>query len=345
MSASGKPRVIFAEVKPWERDLLAHADEYSEWQASFVEDAADELPPAEKAAVQVLSCFIRSRMDASLLDACPNLRLISTRSTGFDHVDVSECRARGITVCNVPRYGENTVAEHTFGLILALSRNLYEAVDRVKRGNLSIDRLRGFDLYGKTLGVIGAGSIGLHVIRIGRAMSMRVLAHDVQPQPLLADVLGFEYVELDALLRESDVLSIHVPLLESTYHLLDAEKLRLMKPSAILVNTARGAIVDSKALLTALNEGKLAGAALDVLEGEEVITEDRVLLLEEPVSLEKLRLAVEAYQLMHHPRVIVTPHIGFYSGEALERILFTTVQNIRAFLAGHPHNVVVRAGN
>lgn len=344
MHEAKKAGVLFVEMKPWERDFVKDREEVADWDARFAQGTAEQMAEGQRSPVEALSCFIRSRMDAVFLNQCANLKLIATRSTGFDHIDVKECRGRGITVCNVPRYGENTVAEHTFGLILSLSRNIPEAVDGVKRGKASIDRLQGFDLYGKTLGVIGAGSIGLHVIRIGRAMSMRVLAYDVQAQPLLAEVLGFEYVGLDTLLREADVVSIHAPLLESTYHLLHAEKLALMKPSAILVNTARGPIVDSKALLMALNEGRLAGAALDVLEGEEVITEDRMLLLEEPVQLEKLRLAVEAYQLMHHPRVIVTPHIGFYSHEALERILLTTVQNISAFLAGCPQNAVAAPG-
>jgi len=340
MNEDRKPRVVCVETKLWERDSLESRHQHDAWDARFYETTAEELPASEKSSLEVLSCFIRSRVTAAFLDECPNLRLIATRSTGVDHLDVAECKSRGIVVCNVPQYGENTVAEHTFALILALARNIHEAVDRVKRGGLSLEGLLGFDLYGKTLGVVGAGRIGLHVIRIGRAMNMRVLAYDVRPQPLLAEVLGFEYVELEKLLRESDVVTVHAPLMPATHHLLDAQKLGLMKPSAILVNTSRGAIVDSKALLAALNEGKLAGAALDVLEGEEVISEDKVLLHDESTSLDDLRLAVEAYQLMHHPRVIVTPHIAFYSREALSRIMEVTLSNIRAFLASQPQNVV-----
>jgi len=340
MGDSAEPKAVFLEVKEWERGVIEQEAGSAGWKTGLYEGIAQQLPGPDRSEVEVLSCFIRSSLDAAFLDDCPRLRLIATRSTGVDHIDLGECGKRGITVSNVPQYGENTVAEHTFGLILSLSRNIYHAVDRAKRGDLSIEGLCGFDLYGKTLGVVGGGSIGLHVIRMGRAMNMRVLVYDVKPLRLLAEVLGFQYVELETLLRDADVVSIHVPLLPTTRHLLNADRLALMKPSAILVNTARGGVVDSKALLAALDEGRLAGAALDVLEGEEVITEDRVLLHDEGVSMDELRLAVEAYQLMHHPRVIVTPHIGFYSAEALRRILDTSLANIRAFLAGQPQNVV-----
>ncbi|NLJ35346.1 MAG: hydroxyacid dehydrogenase [candidate division WS1 bacterium] len=340
MSSADKTKVIFAEIKPWERDLLQRETEAAGWDAGFFAEQAEQLPAEVKAQAQVLSCFIRSQVSAELLDQMPELKLISNRSTGYDRIDVEECRRRGIVVCNVPQYGENTVAEHTFGLMLSLARHIYAAVDRAKRGDLSIEGLLGFDLYGKTLGVLGAGRIGLHVIRIGRAMNMRVLAYDAKPEPLLAEVLGFEYVELDDLLSQADVLTIHVPLLPTTKHLINNEKLALMKSSAILVNTARGAIVDSAALLSALNEDRLAGAALDVLEGEEVISEDRILLDAPDVTTESLSLVVDAYKLMHHPKVLVTGHIGFYSHEALARILHTTLENIQAFLRGEPQNTV-----
>ncbi len=337
---SEKPRVVFVEVKAWERSFVEERAEAAGWDARFFEEPAESLPDFERSGVEVLSCFIHSQVDCTLLDSCPKLRLVATRSTGVDHINFQDCRSRDVLVANVPHYGENTVAEHTLGLILCLARNIPEAAERVRRGNVALEGLLGSDLSGKTLGVVGAGRIGLHVIRMGRAMNMRVLAYDVMPQPLLGEVMGFEYVDLEQLLREADVVTIHCPLTPATHHLLDAEKLALMKPSALLVNTARGGIVDSKALLEALDEGRLAGAALDVLEGERVITEDSVLLRDDSVPLDELRLAVEAYQLMRHPRVIVTPHVAFYSREALHRILSTTIESIAAFLAGSPQNLV-----
>lgn len=333
--------IAVTEIKDWERDFFAAQPEVAGQEIRFYEGPLEDIPAAERTEIAVLSCFIRSQVNAAFLDQCPNLKLIATRSTGFDHIALAECAGHGITVANVPQYGENTVAEHTFGLILALSRHLYEAVDRVKGANLNLEGLLGFDLNGKTLGVVGAGKIGLHVIRMGRAMNMRVLAFDTRPQGILAEVLGFEYCSLDDLLRQSDVVTLHVPLNPHTRHLLNGEKLDLMKRGAVLVNTSRGAVLDSAALLQKLNDGHISGVALDVLEGEEIITEDLVLLREEAEgTLDKLRLAVEAYQLMHHPRVIVTPHIAFYSREALQRIILTTVQNIAAFQAGHPQNVI-----
>ncbi len=331
-------RIAFCEFKQWEAEFIQQQPEAAGWEMEFSEGTADELSEGAKASAEVLSCFIRSAIDGALLDQCPELKLIATRSAGSDHIDLAQCEARGITVCNVPQYGEKTVAEHTFGLILALSRNIYWAVDRMKRGDLSIEGLLGFDLYGKTLGVIGAGRIGLRVIRMGAAMSMRVLAYDMAPQSLLAEVMGFEYADLDQVLSEADVVSVHVPLLDSTRAMLNAETLALMKPTAVIVNTSRGSVIDSKALLDALNEGRLAGAALDVLAGEDVISEDRV--LGQDISLEDLQLAVEAYQLMHHPKVLVTSHIGFYSREALDRILQTTVENVTGFGQGLPRNIV-----
>lgn len=333
--------IAVTEIMGWERDYFAEQPEVAGQEIQFYEGPVEDIAVAERSRITTLSCFIRSQVDKAFLDQCPSLKLIATRSTGYDHIDLAECAHRGITVTNVPQYGENTVAEHTFGLILALSRNLYQAADRAKQGNFELEGLMGFDLNGKTLGVVGAGKIGLHVIRMGRAMNMRVLAFDTRPQGILAEVLGFEYCPLDELLRQSDVVTLHLPLNPHTRHLLNAEKLALMKRGAIVVNTSRGGVVDSAALLQKLNEGHLSGAALDVLEGEEVITEDLVLLREvAEETFNKLRLAVEAYQLMHHPRVLVTPHIAFYSREALQRIIQTTVQNIGAFEAGHPQNVI-----
>lgn len=341
MTTKAKDRgleVVFCESEGHERGYLDACETCSGWDIRYVEETVNELPDEVREAVSVLSCFIRSRVDREFIETCPNLKLVATRSAGYDHIDLKTCGERGITVCNVPQYGDNTVAEHTLGLILALSRHIYEGVDRVKRGSLGLDGLLGFDLHGKTLGVIGAGRIGLRVARFGVALNMRVLAYDVRPNDLLAEVVGFEYRELDELLSESDVVSVHVPLMPATHHLLNAERLALMKPTAVLVNTSRGGIIDSRALLDALNQERLAAAALDVLENEDVITEDRVLTRD--LSLEKLRLAVESYQLIHHPRVLVTPHMAFYSQEALQRILTTTVENIAGFAAGSPVNVV-----
>lgn len=288
---------------------------------------------------EIVSVFIYSEVTKEVLDAMPNLKMVATRSTGFDHIDLPECTKRGIVVSNVPRYGETTVAEHTFGLILALSRQIHHAVQRTTKMDFTTAGLRGFDLYGKTIGVIGAGSIGMHVIRIAKGFGMNVLAFDAQPQQLLAEVLGYKYVSLDELLAESDVISIHVPLLPSTYHLINHESIKKIKRGAILINTARGGIVEISAIVEALNDGILCGVGLDVIEGEENVREEAQLIAES-LPVEALRTIVQSYALLQRDNVIITPHIGFYSVEAEERIMDTTINSIRAFREGHPINVV-----
>jgi D-lactate dehydrogenase len=289
--------------------------------------------------VAVLSVFVGSRVDAGVLGACPNLRLVATRSTGYDHIDLDACRERDVAVANVPTYGENTVAEHTFALILALSRNVHKAWVRTQRGDFSLAGLEGFDLRGRTLGVVGTGHIGLHVAKIGRGFGMRVVAFDPHPQPLLAEVIGFEYLPLDALVAASDIVTLHAPVTPATTHLVDRDLLARFKSGALLINTARGALVDTEALLDALDGGTLRGAGLDVLEGEDVLTEDRRLLAAGHDEA-RLRTLLENQELMGRENVVVTPHIGFDSVEAVQRITDVTAANVAAFLAGEPQNLL-----
>ncbi len=340
MSQPASLKIIFAEAQQWEHQFIEPHLEGTTLQAEFSPALAEELLDQVKASVDVVSCGIWSNINAAFLEQCPRLESIAVRATGYDNIDIAACQQRGIAVCNVPHYADVTVAECTFALILTLSRHIHQALDYVRGANISVPDLFGFDLYGKTLGVIGTGQIGRHVIRIGRGLGMDVLATTPHPDPALAGELQFEYTDLDSLLKQADVVSIHARLASNSYHLLDAEKLALMKPTALLINTARGGIVDSKALLDALDEGRIAGAALDVLEAEGVPRRERMHTSEEQVSPQQLCQAVEAYQLMHHPRVIVTPHIGSYSLEAVHRIEQTNIENILALAEGNPQNVV-----
>jgi D-lactate dehydrogenase len=304
-----------------------------------IDTTLTEETAAEVGDASVVSVFIRSQVTRPVIEGMRRVRLIATRSTGFDHIDLGACRERGITLCNVPTYGENTVAEHTFSLILSLSRRLGVAARRTAGGDFSLRDLLGFDLRGRTLGVIGAGNIGLHVVRIGRAFGMDVLAWDARPHPLIAEVLGFRYVSLEELLGGSDVISLHVPYRPETHHLIDRDRLALVKPGALLINTARGALVDTAALLEALDSGRVGGAGLDVFEGEELLMEERE-MFHLPESEEHLRQLVSSHVLARQENVILTPHMAWYSREAIERILDTTAANIRAFLAGAAVNVV-----
>ncbi len=288
----------------------------------------------------MLSVFIYSRLSGEWLSRLPKLKLIATRSTGFDHIDVAWCRAHNVRVANVPFYGENTVAEHTFALILALSRNIHKAYVRTTRTDFSLDGLQGFDLKEKTLGVVGGGHIGLHVVKMAKGFGMRVLTADVRHDSFLEEVLGFQYVEFDRLLAESDIITLHVPYMPSTHHLINREAVQRMKRGALLINTSRGGLIDTDALVWGLDQGIIGGAGLDVLEGEELIKEERQLLSRE-FPEEKLKTLLKNHILLHRENVVITPHIAFNSREAVGRILDTTLRNIRGYLEGKAENLIV----
>jgi D-lactate dehydrogenase len=327
----------FFEVEDWEEERIRKALEG--YRFSFFRGPLERSLLAEIQDASVISVFIRSDVTREVVDALPDLRLVVTRSTGYDHVDLDACGERGILVSNVPFYGENTVAEHTFGLILSLSRKIHKAYVRTVQGNFSLEGLRGFDLKGKTLGVIGAGSIGLHVIRIAKGFGMRVLAFDRKENHLMAEVLGFQYAPLDTLLAESDIITLHAPLTPTSHHLINRERLQKAKRGALLINTARGGLVDTDALIWALDQGILSGAGLDVIEGEELIVEEKQLLAA-PLAEEKLRMLLRQHVLMRREDVVITPHTAFNSQEAMERIVDTAIEDIRGFLGGNPQNVV-----
>lgn len=288
---------------------------------------------------EVLAIFLDSPITKELLDKLPKLKMIAAMSTGYDHIDLKECKKRGIVVCNVPTYGENTVAEHTMALILGLTRKLFASVKRVKEGTYDFHGLRGTDLKGKTLGVIGTGHIGAHVIQMARAFEMRVIAYDKFPNKALAKKLGFAYSTLASLLAKSDIVTLHTPLFKETYHLINKKNIKKMKKGALIINTARGALVDPEALLSALDTGQLAGAGLDVMEDENLI-QDEEKIISGAATHREVKNSLLNNMLIEHPNTIVTPHNAFNSTEALERIVDTTVDNIKSFLKKKPQNVV-----
>lgn len=291
--------------------------------------------------VEAVSIFVHNAFGPAEMDRLPKLKYVATRSTGFDHIDLAEAKKRGIVVSNVPSYGVNTVAEFAFALLLALSRRICEANDRVsKEGSYSQKGLQGFDLAGKTIGIVGMGHIGVYVARIAKGFGMNVLVFDVHPDTALAAEIGFSYTELDELLSRSDVVTLHVPYNPHTHHLMNAERFAKMKRGAVLINTARGAVVETAALVTALENGTLGGAGLDVVEEEDdMLDEMKIFKNAAPDAKEAVTILENRY-LMQHPRVIVTPHIAFDTKEAVERILETTIENLRAFSAGTPINLV-----
>jgi D-lactate dehydrogenase len=331
-------KIAFFEIKDWEKEYLQ--EKMKKHKLEFIKEPLSITNVDKISNYDVVSVFIYSRVSKQVLDKLLNLKLIATRSTGFDHIDVTDCNRRKITVSNVPYYGENTIAEHTFALILSLSRNVHKSYLRTLRNDFSIKGLKGFDLKGKTIGVVGAGHIGLHVIRVAKAFGMNVLAYDVRQDSFISEVLGFEYVSFEDLLKNSDIITLHVPYNKYTHHFINKENVKLIKKGAILINTARGGVVDTEALIEALDEKILSGVGLDVLEGEELLLEERRLVYD-PKNLDNLANLVKDQILLSKDNVVFTPHIAFYSQEALERILDTTTENILAFSSGVAQNKVI----
>jgi len=332
-----KSKIAFFEIKGWEKKFLKRG--LKKQSLEFYNEPLNLGNVQRIKDFDIVSIFIYSKIDKEVLNKLPKLKLIVTRSTGFNHIDLREAKLRKITVCNVPFYGENTVAEHTFALILSLSRNIHKSYMRTLRADFSIEGLKGFDLNEKTLGVIGVGHIGLHVIRTAKGFGMQVLAYDVRQDKFLAEMLGFKYVSLENLLKESDIITLHVPYNKSTYHLINKDTVKLIKKGAILINTSRGEVVDTGSLIEALDKKILSGVGLDVLEGEELIKEEKQLLYD-PKKLRVLGSLVKDHILLRRDNVVFTPHIAFYSQEALERILETTIQNIIGFLSNKLQNMV-----
>ena len=340
-------KIAIFETKPWEKKFFNKALSSSAKAAAnkkshdlkFIKEPINLENCQLAESSQVISTFIASKVNREILDKLPSLKMIATRSTGFDHIDIKACENKNIAVCNVPFYGENTVAEHAFALILTLSRNIHKSYLRTTRGDYPIEGLKGFDLRGKTLGVIGAGHIGLHLIKMGRGFDMKVLAFDSNRNDFQADVLGFKYASLEEVLKNSDIISLHVPDNPATHHLINKNNIKLIKKGAILINTARGGIVETEALIEALDKKILAGAGLDVIEGENLVMEEKHLAFDKKTAEEMLALAKD-HILFSRDNVIFTPHIAFYSQEAIERIMEVTAENIINFAAGSPKNIV-----
>ncbi len=325
-----KLKIIFFSVPPKEKTYLKRKFDKNKFELEFHSDVLNEDNADKITDADVISVFIYSKVTKKVIEKGIKLKLIATRSTGFNHIDLKAAKEKNIAVANVPYYGENTVAEHTFALILALSRNLHKAHTRTLQSNFSLEGLRGFDLKGKTLGVIGAGSIGVHVMKMAKGFDMNVLAYDVNKNHILKEILDYEYAELDELLAKSDIITLHCPYNNATHHLLSMENIKKVKKGALFINTARAGIIQPEALYYAIEEGIFGGAGLDVFEGEDLIDEENQMLTKN-VSTEKLEALLKRNLLLRKENVIITPHMAFDSIEAVERILDTTIENIKAF--------------
>lgn len=332
-------KIAFYELEDWEKPLIAQNFPNDEITYSNEHLDANSLP--SKNDHEAISIFVNSKIDKAVLDSFPNLKLITSRSTGYDHIDLETCKQRGIAVAFVPGYGDNTVAEYTFGLILNLTRKIYQAINQVKEnGSFNLLGLRGIDLKEKTLGVIGVGRIGREVIKIAKGFEMNVQAFSPHPDENLARQLGFKNTSLDNLLASSDIITLHCPYTPQTHHIINRDNLKLARKGSYIVNTARGGLIETAALVWALEEKILAGAALDVLEEEGEIKNGMNFMLTTKPNEEELRAMVADHILMKMPNVLITPHNAFNSSEALVRILTTTIENIKTFQKGEPDNLV-----
>ncbi len=326
-----KEKIALFEVDSWEKTYLKN--KLTNYDLIFFKDNINKVDLNLIKDVSILCVFVNSNISKKEINALPKLKLICTMSTGFDHIDVKYAKSKKISISYVPYYGENTVAEHTFALILSLSRNVHKAYMRTIQGNYKIDGLMGFDLKGKTLGLLGGGNIGMHVARMAKAFGMNVNVFDLRKDTFKEELIGFKYVEFDEILKKSDVISLHLPYNEHTHHIINKNAFKKMKKGIILINTARGGIIETESLLWALDNKIISGAGLDVLENEKDISEEKQVLVD-PEREDRYKKLVQNHILLTKENVVYTPHIAFYSREALQRILDTTHENILSFETG-----------
>ena len=342
--------IYFVETEPGEQEFYAHSlPDHDVRFVATLEDIGDDA--------EMLAPFINAKVTAEFLAAHPRLRFITTRSTATDHLDLPACKAHGVVVAHVPFHAETTVAEHTFALMLALSRRMREVMLAPKGGRFSYETTRGFELAGKTLGIIGMGHIGQRVARLAQAFEMHVLACDIEQPAHVASALGFTFVPLNELLAHAEIITLHAPLMPATYHLLNRETLAKCQRGVFIINTARGSLIDTLALREALDSGQVGGAGLDVLQDERVMRSpaSNIIAADIIAHLRSDALAYDARDadrireleelmlgdaVLARPNVVCTPHVAFNSIEAVERLQQMTVENITAFAEGRPAHLV-----
>ncbi len=331
-------KAVFFDVKGYEKDIiLSNIPQGLEpilIEESFHEGFLanyDKIKDAE-----ILSVFVSSYVRSENLKKLPSLKLILTRSTGFNNVDLAYCRENNIDVLNVPNYGDITVAEFSFALLLSLTRKIDIAYNDIREGQIDMTKYVGMDLYGKTVGVVGTGAIGRHFCKIAGGFGMKVLAYDIRENDEMKKLDYLQYVPLDNLVEQSDIISLNVPANEHTYHMINEERLNKMKDGVIIINASRGEVIDTQALYNALLSKKVAAAGLDVLECEEAFSNPQI----DCRRVECLEKTILNHKLLTMKNVIVTPHIAFDTKEAIGRILSVTFDNLKKYLLGEVQNKV-----
>ncbi|HEX7530416.1 MAG TPA: 2-hydroxyacid dehydrogenase [Pyrinomonadaceae bacterium] len=319
-------RVAVFSAKNYDREFLEAANS-SRHELRYFEPHLNEETVGLAAGFGAVCVFVNDRVNASIIEELARLgvRFIALRCAGYNNIDLTAAVQHHITVARVPAYSPYAVAEHTIGLMLALNRKLHRAYNRVREGNLALDGLLGFDIHGKTAGLIGTGKIGTVVAHILTGFGCRILAFDPMPNEICR-ALGVHYVKVDELLAQSDMITLHCPLTPDNKHMIDATALREMRDGVMLINTSRGALIDTLAVTDALKSGKIGYLGLDVYEEEEqIFFEDRSgLIISDDVFS----------RLLTFPNVIITGHQAFFTHEALENIAATTIDSITKFENG-----------
>lgn len=329
-------KIVFFDVKNYEKSYFEKNLDSKNNEITFISDNLLKSCGLDKNILkaEILSTTAFSRLSAEVLDKFKNLKLISTRSVGFSHIDRKFCENRGIEIAITPHYGDNTVAEFAFALLLNLVRKVHFALSEIKYGSDG-EKYEGAELFGKTIGIVGVGSIGMQSVRIAHGFGMKILCNDLNKNLFIEQKYNAEFVSLETLCQNSDFILLHAPYTEQNYHIFDENMFALMKPSAYLINTARGELIDTRALYKALSNGKIEGAALDVVECEELFNPvNSYLENAENNCSDCLKKTLINHLLASLNNVIVTPHIAYNTKEAAERILKMTVQNIREFTSG-----------
>jgi D-lactate dehydrogenase len=317
-------RVAVFSTKPYDRAFLSDANAEDGHRLRFLEARLSHETVSLAAGEEAVCAFVNDDLGAANLEALAKsgVRIVALRSAGFNNVDLAAAKAFGLTIARVPAYSPHAVAEHTIALMLTLNRQIHRAYNRVREGNFALDGLLGFDLCGKTAGVMGTGKIGEVVVRILTGFGCRVVVHDVKPNPA-CEAMGATYVTRDELIASSDIITLHCPLTPQTHHMIDADAIARMKSGVMLVNTSRGAVIDTRAVLRGLKDGVVGSLGLDVYEEEaDLFFED----------LSNGFIADDVFaRLLTFPNVLITGHQAFFTREALGAIARTTIANISAF--------------
>ncbi len=330
-------KIAFFDAHQFEKKTFEKQNAEYGFEISYFESRLTSKTALLALGFPVVCAFVSDLLDAETLGKLKNngTRLVALRSAGFNHVDIAAAQRLGITVMRVPEYSPYSVAEHTIALLMTLNRKIHRAYNRVRESNFSLEGLVGFDMHGKTVGIVGLGRIGKIVAKILHGFGCRILAFDSSKDPKFSIQVPVEYVELDVLFRSSDVISLNVPLNLETKHMIDERAFSKMKTGAIIINTGRGGVIDTKALIKYLKNHHLGGAGLDVYEEETGI-------FFQDCSNEGIQDDTLA-RLLTFPNVVITSHQGFLTQEAINNIAITTLQNVKDFSLGLPLENEVRA--